>query len=113
MPAPVTNAARLLQPIRRRPEAAAFELLHPEGATLLDFTQPPGEPALTAPDLVSWQVFKNPLALFVGGVAAVILELAEPRVRTGVAAMTSDKSLTTKRNVVLLRGRSPPNAALA
>jgi uncharacterized protein (DUF2236 family) len=29
-------------------------------------------------------VFKNPLSLFVGGIAAVIMELAEPRVRTGV-----------------------------
>ena len=62
----------------------------------------------------------------------MILELAERRVRTGVwrhttfreqplartrrtglAAMTTDKSLTAKRNVVLLRRRSPPNAALA
>lgn len=33
---------------------------------------------------VSWRVFKNPVAAFVGGVAAVLLELAEPRVRTGV-----------------------------
>jgi uncharacterized protein (DUF2236 family) len=33
---------------------------------------------------VSWRVFKNPVAAFVGGVAAVFLELAEPRVRTGV-----------------------------
>ncbi|MGB5183847.1 MAG: oxygenase MpaB family protein [Xanthobacteraceae bacterium] len=29
-------------------------------------------------------MFKNPLSLFIGGVAAVIMELAEPRVRTGV-----------------------------
>ena len=29
-------------------------------------------------DSVSWRVFKNPVALFIGGVAAVILELAEP-----------------------------------
>jgi uncharacterized protein (DUF2236 family) len=29
-------------------------------------------------------VFKNPVTMFIGGVAAVILELAEPRVRTGV-----------------------------
>jgi uncharacterized protein (DUF2236 family) len=50
----------------------------------VDFTQPTGEPALTGPDSISWQVFKNPVALFAGGVAAVILELAEPRVRTGV-----------------------------
>lgn len=35
-------------------------------------------------DSVAWQVFRNPVALFVGGVAAVILELAEPRVRAGV-----------------------------
>jgi len=50
----------------------------------VDFTLPSGEPALTAADSISWQVFKNPVALFVGGVTAVILELAEPRVRSGV-----------------------------
>jgi hypothetical protein len=33
---------------------------------------------------VSWRVFKNPLSLFIGGVTAVIMELAEPRVRTGI-----------------------------
>jgi uncharacterized protein (DUF2236 family) len=33
---------------------------------------------------VSWRVFKNPVALYIGGIAAVLLELAEPRVRTGV-----------------------------
>jgi uncharacterized protein (DUF2236 family) len=50
----------------------------------IDFTAPAGEPALSPPDGVAWQVFKNPVALFVGGVTAVILELAEPRVRSGV-----------------------------
>lgn len=50
----------------------------------VDFTQPAGEPALVSPDSLSWQVFKNPVALFVGGVTAVLLELAEPRVRSGV-----------------------------
>jgi uncharacterized protein (DUF2236 family) len=35
-------------------------------------------------DSISWRVFKNPLVLFIGGIAAVLLELAEPRVRTGV-----------------------------
>jgi uncharacterized protein (DUF2236 family) len=33
---------------------------------------------------VSWRIFKNPVSLFIGGIAAVILELAEPSVRTGV-----------------------------
>jgi uncharacterized protein (DUF2236 family) len=50
----------------------------------VDFTAPAGEPALAGPDSVCWQVFRNPVSLFVGGIAAVILELAEPRVREGV-----------------------------
>jgi uncharacterized protein (DUF2236 family) len=49
-----------------------------------DFDRPAGEPALADPASVSWRIFKNPVALFVGGVAAVLLELAEPSVRTGV-----------------------------
>lgn len=50
----------------------------------VDFTHPAGEPALTTPDSVSWRVFKNPVALYIGGIAAVLLELAEPRVRSGI-----------------------------
>jgi uncharacterized protein (DUF2236 family) len=49
-----------------------------------DFLRPAGEAALVSPNSVSWRVFKNPLSLFLGGVAAVIMELAEPRVRTGI-----------------------------
>jgi len=59
-------------------------LFEPDPDRRIDFTMPAGEPALTLPDSVSWQVFKNPIALFIGGVTAVLLELAEPRVRTGV-----------------------------
>jgi len=40
---------------------------------------------------VSWRVFKNPGALAVGGVAAVLLEFAEPRIRTGVWEHSSYK----------------------
>lgn len=61
----------------------ATELIQRD-AWRVDFTRPAGEPALAAPDSVSWQVFKNPVSLFIGGVAAVVLELAEPRVRSGV-----------------------------
>lgn len=56
----------------------------PPGMPPVDFAAPAGAPALFAPDSVSWRVMKNPVALVVGGLAAVILELAEPRVRTGV-----------------------------
>ncbi|MGN6528673.1 MAG: oxygenase MpaB family protein [Burkholderiaceae bacterium] len=73
-------AAWLLAPLRGRMET----LLRPPGAPADEFDTPASEPALVAADSVSWQVFRNPVALFVGGVAAVLLELAEPRVRTGV-----------------------------
>jgi uncharacterized protein (DUF2236 family) len=65
-------------------EELASGFLSPAGLPPVDFSAPAGEPALAAPGSVAWQVFRNPLSLFVGGVAAVILELAEPRVRTGV-----------------------------
>jgi uncharacterized protein (DUF2236 family) len=50
----------------------------------VDFSTPAGAAALFAPDSLTWRVMKNPVALMVGGIAAVILELAEPRVRSGV-----------------------------
>jgi uncharacterized protein (DUF2236 family) len=65
-------------------EAVVGKFIYPDSGPKVDFANPAGEAALSAPDSVSWQVFKNPVALFIGGMAAVILELAEPRVRTGV-----------------------------
>ncbi len=61
----------------------------PAGMRPVDFAAPTGAPALFTPDSVSWRVMKNPIALVVGGIAAVILELAEPRVRTGIWEHTS------------------------
>ena len=54
------------------------------GDERFDFRQPPGEEALLPADSVTWRIFKNPVSMFVGGITAVILELAEPRVRDGV-----------------------------
>src|SRR5215467_9628928 len=71
-------------PLRSGLEAAAWALLEPGDRYHIDFSRPAGEAALVSPDSVSWRVFKNPLSLFIGGVTAVIMELAEPRVRTGV-----------------------------
>lgn len=70
--------------LQRRLESAAETFIRSDTGMNADFSTPVGEPALASPDSVSWQIFKNPLSLFIGGVAAVILELAEPRVRTGV-----------------------------
>jgi uncharacterized protein (DUF2236 family) len=65
-------------------EAATRALFDLGDQSCADFLRPLGEAALVSPDSVSWRVFKNPLSLFIGGIAAVIMELAEPRVRTGV-----------------------------
>jgi uncharacterized protein (DUF2236 family) len=83
------NVIMLPPPLQRRVEALVMSFTCPDRGHEIDFARPLGEPSLTAPDSVSWQVFKNPLALFIGGVAAVLLELAEPRVRTGVWNHTS------------------------
>ena len=68
-----------------------------EGVPMPDFREPAGEPALVGPDSISWQVFANPVALFIGGVAAVILELAEPRVRSGVWDFTTFRTDPLRR----------------
>jgi uncharacterized protein (DUF2236 family) len=71
-------------PLRSGLEAATRALFDLGDQSSADFLRPVGEAALVSPESVSWRVFKNPLSLFIGGVAAVIMELAEPRVRTGV-----------------------------
>jgi uncharacterized protein (DUF2236 family) len=78
------STIRLPWGLQRKLEAASSHLLHPTCGPAIDFSRPWGEEALVPPNSVSWRIFKNPIALFVGGIAAVILELAEPAVRTGV-----------------------------
>ena len=58
--------------------------LYPPDTPRPDFAGPLGEAALVPARSVSWRVFANPVTLFVGGVLAVILELALPKVRHGV-----------------------------
>jgi uncharacterized protein (DUF2236 family) len=83
----------LTWPIHRR----LSRLIYPDGTQASDFLLPPGEPALTEAGSMSWQVFSNPLAVFVGGVAAVLLELAEPRVRSGVWEHTTFRQRPLER----------------
>lgn len=78
-------------------DANARAWLQPEQGRAVDFTQPPGEAALVGPSSLLWRVFKSPVAVFVGGVAAVILELAEPRVRTGVWEHSSFRTDPVRR----------------
>jgi uncharacterized protein (DUF2236 family) len=90
-------AMTLPAPLQRRLETAAVRLINPDPACTVDFGTPAGVPALSDPDSMSWLIFKNPLALFVGGIAAVLLELAEPRVRSGVWDHTTFKSDPLRR----------------
>ena len=76
-------------------ERAAQSYLEAGGS--VDFARPAGEPALAGPDSVCWQVFRNPVSLFVGGVAAVILEFAEQRVREGVWTHSSFRTAPVER----------------
>ena len=85
----MTTPIVLPWPLQSSLEAATRVLFEPGDRPSLDFSQPVGEAALVSPNSVSWRVFKNPLSLFIGGVTAVIMELAEPRVRTGVWEHTS------------------------
>lgn len=76
-------AAALAFPMER----IAGKLVAGEGA--VDFASPRGEPAIVGPDSISWRVFRNPVTMFIGGVAAVLLELGEPGVRTAVWTQSS------------------------
>jgi uncharacterized protein (DUF2236 family) len=75
---------RLPRSVQLSLELTSNALLQPPGSRRIDFSTPLGEQALVSPDSISWRIFKNPIALLIGGMAAVILELAEPAVRTGV-----------------------------
>lgn len=81
------NLDRLLRPY----------IAPPPGMRAVDFAAPPGAPALFAPDSLAWRIMKNPVALMVGGIAAVILELAEPRVRSGVWEHTAFRGDPVRR----------------
>jgi len=61
----------------------------PSGAQCINYLEPAGDPGIFGPASVTWRVLSNPASVFMGGVAAVLLELAEPRVRSGVWDQTN------------------------
>lgn len=62
----------------------ASSLATPPDLARYNFTEPLGDPGFFGPGSVTWAVFANPVPMAMGGIAATILELAEPRVRAGV-----------------------------
>lgn len=79
-----SGAIALPRPLLQWLDRVVTAFLTPPGRAPIDFSAPAGEPALMSPHSMSWRVFKNPIAVFVGGMTAVLLELAEPRVRDGI-----------------------------
>ena len=82
---------------RRLLEAWLAKLVDPDGTAGEVFLQPHDEPALLAADSVSWHVFKNTVSVYVGGITAVLLQLAEPRVGSGVWQHTSFRERPIER----------------
>jgi uncharacterized protein (DUF2236 family) len=80
----VLSAIRLPDLLQRYLNGAVDALLSGAPGRHNNFAGPLLEEALLPASSLSWRVLKNPIALFVGGTAAVILELSEPAVRAGV-----------------------------
>jgi len=78
------SSIRLPGTLQRRLNSSIHSCLYGLTSRESDFNRPLREEALVSAQSVSWRIFKNPIALFVGGTAAVILELAEPSVRAGI-----------------------------
>lgn len=78
-------------------DGQASQLLYPVPSSVDYFRTPAGEPALVSADSVSWCIFKNPVALFIGGISAVLLELAHPSVRSGVWEHTNFRTCPRQR----------------
>src|SRR5258708_33426325 len=78
------SAIRLPDPLRRYLNGAVDALRGGAPGRHNNVAWPLREEALLPASSLSWRVLKNPIALFVGGTAAVILELSDPAVRAGV-----------------------------
>ena len=79
------NRLPFLKAARRCLEQMVPSLTEPPfGGQPINYREPPGDPGVFGPDSVTWRVLSNPASVFIGGITAVLLEFAEPRVRSGV-----------------------------
>jgi uncharacterized protein (DUF2236 family) len=80
----VVDRLPLIGTARRQLDDAVRRLSEPAGMPAIRYEEPAGDPGIFGPDSMTWRVHRNGGTLFIGGIAAVLLELAEPRVRSGV-----------------------------
>jgi len=86
----------LPKPIANYFNGQVQDLFQPKGMSF-DFKSSQNEGALYEPDSLAWQAYKNPVTVFIGGVSAVCMQLAEPRVRSGVWEHSNFKEQTKGR----------------
>lgn len=79
-----THPKRWWRPASTALEAELGDFLYTDDHGPELFLEPSGEDGFVPLHGVTARVYSNPLTLFIGGVTAVLLELAEPRVRHGV-----------------------------
>jgi uncharacterized protein (DUF2236 family) len=53
------------------------------------YAGPAGDPGLVGPGSVSWEIHGDPAAVFIGGVAAIIMEILHPSVMAGVQDLSA------------------------
>lgn len=90
---------RLFRPVSDYLERQLAETLYSDIGSESLFLEPSGEPGMVPHDGVTARIYSIPLTVFIGGISAVILELAEPRVRHGVW----DHSIFSRDPVLRLR----------
>jgi uncharacterized protein (DUF2236 family) len=78
------DRASYLSSALARFEPSLIALTGSSSVPQINYLEPPGDPGVFGPGSVTWRVLSNPASVFIGGVTAVLLELAEPRVRSAV-----------------------------
>ena len=86
----IPNRLSLLDAALARLEGIVMSLTEPPcGSQRINYLEPAGDPGIFGPASVTWRVLSNPASVFIGGITAVLFELAEPNVRSGVWDHTS------------------------
>ena len=86
----IPNRVSFLDAALARLEGTVVSLTEPPcGSQSINYLEPAGDPGIFGPASVTWRVLSNPASVFIGGITAVLFELAEPNVRSGVWDHTS------------------------
>jgi len=80
----LTLKPRWWRPVSDYAERRLDAFLYDGAGSPEQFLEPAGEAGFVASGTLTAEIYSMPLTVYIGGIAAVILELAEPRVRHGV-----------------------------